>query len=39
VLLAIATYTSKKGDALDGAEVPLESSSESEGYSDDLLAS
>jgi CRISPR-associated protein Cas8a1/Csx13 len=39
VLLAIATYTSKKGDALDGAEVPIESSSESEGYSDDLLAS
>lgn len=24
-LLAIATYTSKKGDALDGAEVPIES--------------
>jgi CRISPR-associated protein Cas8a1/Csx13 len=29
-LLAIATYTSKKGDALDGAEVPIESSAESE---------
>ncbi|WP_205371148.1 type I-MYXAN CRISPR-associated Cas8a1/Cmx1 [Thermoleptolyngbya sp. PKUAC-SCTB121] len=31
VLLAIATYTSKKGDALDGAEVPIESSAEPEG--------
>ena len=30
VLLAIATYTSKKGDALDGADVPIESSGESE---------
>ncbi|MBW4517690.1 MAG: type I-MYXAN CRISPR-associated Cas8a1/Cmx1 [Timaviella obliquedivisa GSE-PSE-MK23-08B] len=29
-LLAIATYTSKKGDALDGQEVPIESLSESE---------
>ncbi|NEQ95922.1 MAG: type I-MYXAN CRISPR-associated Cas8a1/Cmx1 [Cyanothece sp. SIO2G6] len=28
VLLAIATYTSKKGDALDGADVPIESSGE-----------
>lgn len=27
-LLAIATYTSKKGDALDGADVPIESSAE-----------
>ncbi|BAU42499.1 type I-MYXAN CRISPR-associated Cas8a1/Cmx1 [Leptolyngbya sp. O-77] len=31
VLLAIATYTSKKGDALDGVEVPIESSAEPEG--------
>jgi len=30
VLLAIATYTSKKGDALDGAEVSIEFSAESE---------
>jgi CRISPR-associated protein Cas8a1/Csx13 len=29
-LLAIATYTSKKGDALDGAEVPIESAPEDE---------
>jgi len=29
-LLAIATYTSKKGDALDGAEVPIESVAESD---------
>jgi hypothetical protein len=29
-LLAIATYTSKKGDALDGAEVPIETAAESE---------
>jgi CRISPR-associated protein Cas8a1/Csx13 len=29
-LLAIATYTSKKGDALDGQDVPIESSAESE---------
>lgn len=29
-LLAIATYTSKKGDALDGQEVPIESSPESD---------
>lgn len=29
-LLAIATYTSKKGDALDGAEVPIESIAESD---------
>ncbi len=34
-LLAIATYTSKKGDALDGAEVPIESSGESEVESED----
>jgi CRISPR-associated protein Cas8a1/Csx13 len=43
VLLAIATYQSKKGDALDGEEVPIESSpdndSEPESYGDDLLAS
>jgi CRISPR-associated protein Cas8a1/Csx13 len=43
VLLAIATYQSKKGDALDGVEVPIESSadtdSEAEAYGDDLLAS
>jgi CRISPR-associated protein Cas8a1/Csx13 len=43
VLLAIATYQSKKGDALDGAEIPIESSpdidAESEAYGDDLLAS
>ncbi|MGQ9873332.1 type I-MYXAN CRISPR-associated Cas8a1/Cmx1 [Leptodesmis sp.] len=30
VLLAIATYTSKKGDALDGADVPIESTAESD---------
>jgi len=30
VLLAIATYTSKKGDALDGTEVPIESNPEAE---------
>lgn len=30
VLLAIATYQSKKGDALDGAEVPIEPTPESE---------
>jgi CRISPR-associated protein Cas8a1/Csx13 len=29
-LLAIATYTSKKGDALDGKEVPIESSVDAE---------
>ena len=29
-LLAIATYTSKKGDALNGEEVSIESSPESE---------
>jgi CRISPR-associated protein Cas8a1/Csx13 len=29
-LLAIATYTSKKGDALDGQDVPIESSIEDE---------
>ncbi|MFQ3612325.1 MAG: type I-MYXAN CRISPR-associated Cas8a1/Cmx1 [Cyanobacteriota bacterium] len=29
-LLAIATYTSKKGDALNGAEVPIESAAESD---------
>ena len=29
-LLAIATYTSKKGDALDGKDVPIESSDEEE---------
>jgi len=29
-LLAIATYTSKKGDALDGQEIPIESSPESD---------
>ncbi len=34
-LLAIATYTSKKGDALDGAEVPIESSAEIESESED----
>lgn len=31
VLLAIATYTSKKGDDLGGVEVPIESSAEPEG--------
>ncbi|HIK54886.1 MAG TPA: type I-MYXAN CRISPR-associated Cas8a1/Cmx1 [Synechococcales cyanobacterium M55_K2018_004] len=31
VLLAIATYTSRKGDDLDGVEVPIESSAEPEG--------
>jgi CRISPR-associated protein Cas8a1/Csx13 len=30
VLLAIATYVSKKGDALDGTEVPIESNSDAE---------
>lgn len=30
VLLAIATYQSKKGDPLDGAEVPIESTPEAE---------
>jgi CRISPR-associated protein Cas8a1/Csx13 len=30
VLLAIATYTSKKGDALDGQDAPIESSPSSE---------
>jgi CRISPR-associated protein Cas8a1/Csx13 len=38
-LLAIATYQSKKGDALDGAEVPIESAADDESYGDDLLAS
>jgi CRISPR-associated protein Cas8a1/Csx13 len=33
-LLAIATYTSKKGDALDGQDIPIESSPESEEESD-----
>jgi CRISPR-associated protein Cas8a1/Csx13 len=33
-LLAIATYTSKKGDALDGEEVPIESSPDTEDESD-----
>jgi len=33
-LLAIATYTSKKGDALDGEEVPIESSPNTEDESD-----
>jgi CRISPR-associated protein Cas8a1/Csx13 len=41
VLLAIATYQSKKGDALDGEAVPIESSpdteSESESYGDGQL--
>ena len=35
-LLAIATYTSKKGDALDGEEVPIESSPNTEDESDVL---
>jgi CRISPR-associated protein Cas8a1/Csx13 len=35
-LLAIATYTSKKGDALDGQEIPIESSPESEEESGDF---
>ncbi|MCS6812018.1 MAG: type I-MYXAN CRISPR-associated Cas8a1/Cmx1 [Cyanobacteria bacterium] len=41
VLLAIATYTSKKGDALDGQDVPIESSddADADSYSSDLLAS
>lgn len=34
-LLAIATYTSKKGDALDGAEVPIESSADAESESEE----
>ncbi|NJO74204.1 MAG: type I-MYXAN CRISPR-associated Cas8a1/Cmx1 [Leptolyngbyaceae cyanobacterium RM1_406_9] len=34
-LLAVATYTSKKGDALDGTEVPIESSTEVESESED----
>jgi CRISPR-associated protein Cas8a1/Csx13 len=33
-LLAIATYTSKKGDALDGQDIPIESSPASEAESD-----
>jgi CRISPR-associated protein Cas8a1/Csx13 len=33
-LLAIATYTSKKGDALDGQDVAIESSPEAESESD-----
>jgi CRISPR-associated protein Cas8a1/Csx13 len=33
-LLAIATYTSKKGDALDGQDIPIESSPASEEESD-----
>ena len=33
-LLAIATYTSKKGDALDGEDVPIESSPDTEDESD-----
>jgi CRISPR-associated protein Cas8a1/Csx13 len=33
-LLAIATYTSKKGDALDGEDVPIESAPDSENESD-----
>jgi CRISPR-associated protein Cas8a1/Csx13 len=41
VLLAIATYQSKKGDALDGQDVSIESSvdADPDGYGDDLLAS
>jgi len=35
-LLAIATYTSKKGDALDGQEVAIESSVDSESMSEML---
>jgi len=37
-LLAIATYTSKKGDALDGQEVAIESSVDSESMSETLEA-
>jgi CRISPR-associated protein Cas8a1/Csx13 len=33
-LLAIATYTSKKGDALDGVDVPIESAPNAEDESD-----
>jgi CRISPR-associated protein Cas8a1/Csx13 len=33
-LLAIATYTSKKGDALDGEDVPIESAPDAEDESD-----
>jgi CRISPR-associated protein Cas8a1/Csx13 len=33
-LLAIATYTSKKGDALDGVDVPIESTPDAENESD-----
>lgn len=41
VLLAIATYTSKKGDALDGQDVSIESSddADADSYGNDLLAS
>jgi len=35
-LLAIATYTSKKGDALDGQEVAIESSVDSESMPETL---
>lgn len=41
VLLAIVTYQSKKGDALDGAKVPIDSSfvAESDSYGDDVVDS
>jgi CRISPR-associated protein Cas8a1/Csx13 len=38
VLLAIATYTSKKGDALDGAEAPIESSPQAEADDTELFS-
>jgi CRISPR-associated protein Cas8a1/Csx13 len=37
-LLAVATYTSKKGDALDGAEISIESTPDAEDTDLDLLA-
>jgi CRISPR-associated protein Cas8a1/Csx13 len=37
-LLAVATYTSKKGDALDGADISIESTPDAEDTDLDLLA-
>jgi CRISPR-associated protein Cas8a1/Csx13 len=37
VLLAIATYTSKKGDALDGAEIPIESNPDAESVDSEVF--
>ncbi|MBN8564102.1 MAG: type I-MYXAN CRISPR-associated Cas8a1/Cmx1 [Leptolyngbya sp. UWPOB_LEPTO1] len=38
-LLAIATYTSKKGDALDGIDVSIESSAETDSTDDAMFSS